>query len=364
MIPGVSSRRASALLLVLLVVGAPAGETLRERASALASAVWQAQADDGTWRSGTYAMLRRGRALTPVMLGALLRLPASLAGPAERRQRGLVAVRAAIAADGSVGADDPDLGEYPTYATAATLHCLVLADDPTDAALRARCAGWLRACQRQEANGFRAGDAGYGGWGFAQPIAPGEAGHVDLAHTRWALQALRAGDALDAPTLTRALAFLARVQRVERTADQPAFDGGFYLSPVAWPANKGDGRWASYASATCDGLLALRAVGSASHLRTAAERWLADHPDWDWPAGIPRDGAEPWGRAVRCYHLAARAEGMAGCTGTWRDELLAALPAPRADGLVVNPHGALMKEDDPLVASALALRALAAALTP
>ncbi|NIP85921.1 MAG: hypothetical protein GTO03_10320, partial [Planctomycetales bacterium] len=76
-----------------------------------------------------------------------------------------------------------------------------------------------------------------------------------------------------------------------------AYDGGFYFSPVVLAANKGrtegsrePAPWRSYATATCDGLLALLAAGvpvEDERVRSA-RAWLARHPRVDLPAGVPR----------------------------------------------------------------------------
>ncbi len=101
---------------------------------------------------------------------------------------------------------------------------------------------FLAAAQFQEANGFDRKSPAYGGWGFDAPRAAGVPGHMDLAHTRRALEALAAFGKWSPydvpifarrPMLDRATAFLAVVQK---QADAP--DGGFYFSPVVETANK------------------------------------------------------------------------------------------------------------------------------
>src|SRR4030095_11872494 len=98
----------------------------------------------------------------------------------------------------------------------------------------------------------------YGGWGMGGPIhRPPEAGHVDLSMTRYVLEALQlAGVPASEAGMTRAHVFLTRSQNP---------DGGFYFSPVNPEINKAGassgGLFASYGTATADGVLALRAVG-------------------------------------------------------------------------------------------------------
>jgi hypothetical protein len=150
----------------------------------------------------------------------------------------------------------------------------------------------------------------------------------------------------------------------------PRFDGGFFFSPIVLDANKGavlsDARGAfhgSYATATCDGLLALLAAGLPKHdARVRAARdWLLGHERLDHPEGIPRDTPQDWGQAVYYYHLAARAEAYAalGLQPRLRARIAPELaPRQRADGSFKNERNHLMKEDDPLLATTLAVIAL------
>jgi hypothetical protein len=65
------------------------------------------------------------------------------------------------------------------------------------------------------------------------------------------------------------------------------------------------------------------------------------------------------------YHVSARSEAYAKLNwpGNWREDLCGFLAnAQRRDGSFVNPEGLLMKEDDPILCSALALTALSHAL--
>lgn len=197
------------------------------------------------------------------------------------------------------------------------------------------------------------------------------------------LQALReAASAHDEP-FTKARTFLRLLRKdPSETRQQPrlnavpdpcrGFDGGFYSSPVILVANKGGetdscASFRSYATATCDGLLALLAAGFGPNDAPvlAARAWLDRHASLDTPEGIPEDDPNQWHRVMFFYHLATRAEVHA-ATG-WPQgtrvrmlELLAERRRP--DGSFANPHGALNKEDDPLLATALVVTALTCAI--
>ncbi|MEO1655090.1 MAG: hypothetical protein AAFU64_16200, partial [Bacteroidota bacterium] len=207
----------------------------------------------------------------------------------------------------------------------------------------------------------------YGGWGFGEShLSPGFVGHVDLSNTRKILQALRDSGFDMRSIQEQAQVFLDRCQN---KGFSEVFDGGFYYSPVLLGTNKAglleakDSTFArSYATATCDGILALLALDSSSQderLQKARE-WLTKEEDWDLPGGIPKDHPQDWAPTLRLYHMAVRAEAYQalGIEGEWRKDLFRALEGfQREDGSFVNPKGARNKENDPLLATTLAVRA-------
>ncbi len=312
--------------------------------------------------------------------------------PADGVERALGFLRAKVNDEGALGLAEPDLLEYPIYATAYALRCLVRTAEERDEVLRQRMKAYLLAQQFAPSCGFEAQALVYGAWGFGGKRSPGAPGHVDLAHTRRVLQALREAGVTDSEVYDRAQAFLRLLQRHPREErPQPSttpgpggkggkapYDGGFYFSPVVLAANKGreepgrDGEPAtfrSYATATCDGLLALRAAGVPrdDERVTAALRWLEEHPRWESPEGIPAEHPEPWGDALRFYHLAVRSEAYAemGGPGDWREKVDRVLaPLQRPDGSYVNTASHLMKEDDPLLATTLAVLAMLGSRKP
>lgn len=298
-------------------------------------------------------------------------------------ERALAFLRRQASDAGVLGVTDADLLEYPTYSTAYALRCLVRARRPTDRALIDKMRAHLASEQYTAESGFPESSPAFGGWGFGGRRARGSAGHMDLAHTRRVLEALREAGQPDAAVYDRALVFLRLMQRhpseprphplpltsTAKPAGGPRFDGGFFFSPVILDANKGavltDDRGAyhgSYATATCDGLLALLAAGlpAGDERVRAARDWLDRHQRLDHPEGVPEDDPQAWGRAIRFYHLAVRAEASAalGQPARLRSQLLLELaPRQRRDGRFVN-ESHLMKEDDPLLATALAVIAL------
>ncbi|QDU91414.1 hypothetical protein Pla175_48370 [Pirellulimonas nuda] len=379
---------ARTLSLALLLAGclaAPAAAGGEDPAEAplrrAAGFLWSQQQADGSWRSQNYGVMRSGQAFTPFVLHTLLGVPEEVCPrPAGGVDKALAFIRGRVAADGSLGHADPDVVEYPVYSTAYGLLCLLkggrtpLADG--DAELVARMAGFLAEAQFRPENGFGPDHPALGGWGFDAPLAPGEPGHMDLAHTRRALEALAAaGPPAAGPLAER---FLARVQHLPDQAglNPPGFDGGFFFSSVVAAANKGrhaeaphQAGYRSYATATCDGVLALLAAGAPPEddRVEAARQWLLGHPRLDYPQGVPTDHPEPWGEAISLYHRAVRAEAYValGWPRGWQAEMAAQIAAQqRPDGSVVNLTSPLMKEDDPLLGTSLASIALTHALSP
>lgn len=348
--------------------------------------LWNQQAKDGGWHSQQYAFLRSGEAMTPVVLSALWEVPETVyPKPPKAMERALKFIRLHVNELGMIGLSDPEIPEYPNYATAYALSCLVRAENPADMQLITRMANYLATEQYRTENGFPMDHLAYGGWGFGGYYPEGSTGHMDIAHTRRALAALQLAGQTDKQVFRRAEIFLRLVQkRPEETRFQPAkqipqeltnrpvpYDGGFYFSPIVHDANKGRetrlaGRpyFASYASATCDGVLALLDCGVPANDQRVVDgvAWLKDHPRLDYPEGIPEQHPEPWGDSIRFYHLAVRAEVYSALDwpGGWRKALGRELADhQRGDGSFQNRDSHLMKEDDPLMCSALAVTALA-----
>jgi hypothetical protein len=356
-----------------------AGEAVVASAAAW---LWAQQDPDGAWRSETYGLLASGQSLTPFVLEALLEVPADVCRPpAGALTRALEAIRLGVGDDGLCGLADPEAPEYPVYTTAHALRCLLRVGAPEDEVLALRLADAL--LTQQLGPDLSDGHPAAGGWGFGlRP--PGHPGHMDVCHTRHVLEALQLAGRVDPDVRAGAEEFLAFVQRhpSDRRPQPPGddagqrgdvpYDGGFYFSPVVQAASKGgvgtteDGTryLRSYASATCDGVLALLAAGVPrfDERVVAAAGWLRRRSRLDVPEGIPDDDPSGWAQAVHFTHLASRAKAwnaLGGPSG-WRGALAAHLAElQREDGSFANAGAHLMKEDDPLLCTGLALLAAA-----
>lgn len=321
-------------------------ESLRKAAQYL----WAQQSEDGGFRSATYGLLRSGQSLTPFVLVALLDAPSGASlNPRRNVERALAFIKANTTADGVLGVMDEATADYPNYATSLAVSAMI----------KSRSAGYekaiepmvaqLRAQQFVEANGWKPQDAPYGGWGMGGSIRrPPDAGHVDLSMTRFVLEALRlSGVPASDEAMTRAQTYLVRSQNP---------DGGFYFSPVNPEINKagqqnGEGGYTSYGTATADGVLALRAAGAPDEdpRVVKAIKWLRDHHRPDRAPGLDKGADQDWESGLRFYYAHAISRIL--------PELPVELPPQAGDGSFRNPNN-LVKEDDPLIATAFALYTL------
>ena len=350
--------RRAFLLNALAVAGATGGAVAtgcsRPRGSAplrkSAQYLWAQQSGDGGFHSATYGLLRSGQSLTPFVLVALLDAPdGASAAPRRGVERALTFIKANTNADGALGLMDDSAADYPNYATALAVSAMVKARSSGYERVIEPMVAQLRAQQFSEAGGWTPKDAPYGGWGMGgSRRRPPEAGHVDLSMTRYALEALRlSGVPASDTVMTRALVYLERSQNP---------DGGFYFSPVNPEINKAGessgGFFASYGTATADGVLALRAAGIPDEDPRIAKaiRWLMDHHQPDQAPGFDAGTDRPWGSGLRFYYAHAISRVL--------PHLPVELPPQAGDGSFRNSNN-LVKEDDPLIATAFALYVMA-----
>ena len=337
---------------LLLGGAAPSSPAVRAAVAWLAAR----QSSDGAWRSDRYAAFRDGDALTPVVLWAL---PPSLA------TRSAMAWLEALT-------DRPRPLAYPLFTASYAAQVFARSGDVRRAAVWADVVESLRI---SPALGWPADSAACGAWSdAAEPpryldplpdmLAP------NLSATLLGIQAMTA----IGRDPRAALPF---IERCQNFADG---DGGFFFAEDDPIRNKagaagtdanGRTRFRSYGAATCDGLLALRACGlGAGHPRVlAATAWLQRHAhgldhSGDWPAD--RIAAR---ESLLFYHAQALAavlalpEMNAEWTSSVRSALTDDLLARQAtDGSWCGEAPASC-EDDPLLATAFGIRALAMSIS-
>jgi hypothetical protein len=264
----------------------------------------------GLWRSTSTEVLGSGQALTPFVLYALSH------APAETLDRHRPLIEQAL--------DRLPLGgnEYPSYSLALSILALRRLRPAQDVSSLVRK---LRSKQLTEELGWSQSDPEYGGWDEGViPARRPQCQRPNLSVTAFACEAL-GGD-------PKAALFAKRCK---------AADGGFLFTPNSLSAYQNKAGRNGYATATFDALRILvpQDPDWASVLRTR------DLPPW-------LDLPEEWGRAMMYYKLFAEAK--VGPSPLIARILLA---HQQADGSWANTNR-LMKEDEPLVATGLALIAM------
>ena len=344
--------------------------------------LWNQQSADGGWHSKTHGIMRGGASLTAYITHTLLQVPTWLYEPEEIQvEKAVQFIRDQCDEFGVVGCLDPDILDYPNYATAYALMVLKEIDEKKDSSLIRLMRTYLIQQQFTAQRGFTKDQAAYGAWGFGESnLTKGQVGHVDLSHTRRVLSALKESSSFAAAAqkaryffrLTQKQPNEIRLHATGSLHKNIPYDGGFFASPVTLGTNKAGiatdslevaNYFRSYATATCDGILGLLASGynTDNQAVSAAFRWLQKHPSWLYPEGIPLDDPEQWHEVMFFYHLAVRTKVYAkmGVEDNWKKKVIKLLEIrQQSNGSFQNPMGAPNKEDDPLIATAFAIEAL------
>jgi squalene-hopene/tetraprenyl-beta-curcumene cyclase len=337
------------------------------------------QAPDGAWRSDIYGPFKDGPSLTSLIAAKLSLLPDNPAA-ARVSERALRFLAGVIKADGSVNSDHGHIA-YPVYTAAGA----VIALSGRDSSYSDARDTWLKyLIERQltEELGWKPSHEAFGGWSYAhdrpQPVngrPPTPLAAPNVSATIFALEALiAAGVTAKDPAVQKSLLFVKRCQNWIDTAEtrDPDFDdGGFYFIVEDPQRNKagivgtdasGRIRYASYGSATADGLRALIACGlEKNHPRiVAARRWLEEHYSASSHPGGYTAERRHMKEAVFYYYCASATKAFIalGIQGDWAADMANTLLGhQREDGSWAN-NVVDVREDDPLVATPFCLQAL------
>lgn len=336
-----------------------------------------AQSTDGRWKSDVYATFRDGTALTPL---AVVALQAADAAPDSRR-RGAAVLAHMVMPDGTIDAG-PDGLPYPVYTAALAVMALSHPENAQFLEARDAWADFLLARQLTEKNGWKPTDDHFGGWGYypGRPRKPDDGEIIpaqqllesNLSATAFAIDALDAAELLDRTTAKSALIFVNRCRNA---------DGGFHFvarDPVrnkaglADPGPTGEPRYRSYGSASADGArseLLLRGRLSDGEPQKPGEigAWLLTHFSADRHPGDYLPAHETHRDAVYYYYAASAAR-------TFRklqvlspetidsidlEQLAAAVAERQATNGSWQNSKTLVREDDPIIATAYAVWTLA-----
>jgi len=377
----------------------PADAGLAERVESSLNAalrfIVSRQSDDGSWRSDVYGTLRDGVTLTPPILKLLTFAASSV--DTDRNHEFLAArdhaaqFMASVLDESGRPRQPPD---FPVYTAALTSIALSRIGGREFEVARDHWLAELRSHQLTEALGWSEDDLAYGGWGYSvlplrHPSNPSVRApfDADLSSTLFAVSGLRlTGTSAQDLAIRRARMFVFRCQNFndDGGGDPDYDDGGFFLTPTNEAQNKagmagvdhaGRRRFHSYGSATADGLRALIRCGlPMDHPRViAARRWLeknfsaTTNPGTFDPVLEHDRGAAYyywcWSvahafRLVGVTHVNATTESDA--MTSWSTLLAEALLRRQCeDGRFENAYS-FVKEDDPLIATSLALGALSA----
>ncbi len=364
------------LFLLFFSIGCQKKElTLEESMQKSITWIWAQQSADGGWHSQTHTVLHDGKVLTPYILFQLSQEKESFQKHAIQIDRALDFIIDSMKT--SMNADSTALIEYPNYSAAYALR--VLHKLNRDTSLQHMIVRYLLDQQFTEHRGFTPDSLAYGGWGYGEPdLKAGEHGHEDMSHTRRVIQSLVESNQLPDSLKPGINLFLKGTQRVQ---DDPRlyegcisrsglpYEGGFVSSVVTLPTNKSQAvfiegagyHYPSYATATCDGLIAMHALGMDTTIAFHdAEEWLKKNKNYSIIDGLLATDPEQWIYVMHYYHLSVRAEAMSLIEplGAWRDSISKMLITEQLpDGDYLNPLGGVNKEDDPLVSTTFCMQA-------
>jgi squalene-hopene/tetraprenyl-beta-curcumene cyclase len=355
---------------------ATAAESLSDRINeSIASAVrylMDRQSSDGAWRSEIYGPFKDGPSLTSLIAATFV----SLESKFDIESASFMAAKyLAAQIDNSL-----DNLTYPAYTAAGAV--IALNQRPEFASQQKAWLNYLRTLQLTEDLGWQPANLAYGGWGYAatglQPLngAPATPLAVpNLSATVFALKALRAAGVCPCdPAIQRAQVFITRCQNWSDESDsrnEIFDDGGFHFLLEDPQRNKagelgldrfGRRRFASYGSATADGFRALAycGLGKKHPRRLAAERWLVRNFSAEEHPGDFQPDREHLRPTLYYYYAASLAQSLqlSDHLRSRAAELASALLSrQRSDGSWAN-SAVDVREDDPLVATPLAIQAL------
>jgi hypothetical protein len=339
------------------------------------------QGEAGGWHSKTYGQLKDGAGVTALVLDAL-----SVSETLQVMHR--AAIRKALAfldrgltKRGTVAGPDGSL-DFPTYAAGLwlTAQQRFSLKEPAYESWRTKLLEYLVQAQVTEPRGFAADSPSYGGWDF---LGPGDAQGIttgtNISVTRYVVEALR-GD-LEWQRARNGSRSLSEVNGMRKSLElakayalccQQA-DGGFAFTCEPASLNNKAAysdteltKPRSYGTATCDGIRALIACGAKSDEEPVAKAmtWLAKRTSLELVPGF--EGFPPeagWDRGLRFYYYAALSRVLSLFPLADRDARRDALTKhviglQMDDGSWVNESDR-MRENDPLIATALAIAALA-----
>ena len=327
------------------------------------------QSEDGGIKSKAYGVLRPGAATTALALYAISHADEqTIKKHREQLAKAHAFLLRGLHEHGKVAAPDGTL-DYPTYGAAMWLVAARRLDLELSDEDRRQLTQWIIDAQLTEAHDISRENIQYGGWDLE--AASGAKGEqlkgTNISITSFALEALQGAMHDDAAAaIERARNWVVRCQNE---------DGGFVFH--VWrphPGNKAmwtdesQGHAISYATPTFDGLRCLSYCGADAddRSRTQALRWVAEHPEVKTVPGFEAKAKETgWSDGLRFYYYFTQAKALPLLPSMEATRRAAALQKllrkeQGKDGSFRNDQPRMF-EDDPILATSLALVALSVA---
>jgi prenyltransferase beta subunit len=335
----------------------------------------QEQGPDGGWHSATYGQLKDGAAVTALAMYALAHLPEKSQSDCKQAwSKASEFLGRGIAKRGTIASPNGTL-DFPTYAAALwlTAQRRWLAET-SSVDNRRTITNYLLAAQIAEPRGFERSSPSYGGWDFlGAEDARGITTGTNVSVTAYVVEVLADEQASRQRTGNREpgklSAALSLAKEYVLRCQQP--DGGFaFTCEPASLNNKAAYRDEkltqprSYGTATADGIRALLACGARPTDEPVAKAltWLSQRPGLEIVPGfevLPPEAG--WQRGLRFYYYASLAPILRHYPDTAdRKKALAehVVALQSDDGSWMNSSDR-MRENDPLIATSLAVVALA-----
>jgi hypothetical protein len=348
----------------------PHGTSSSRRIEAAVRWMISQRSSDGLWHSDHYGNLKGGATITAFCLYALSHVDAEWTQPhREALQASCDALLPVIRQKGFVA--NPDSIEYPVYASAALLVAVHRLQLQMPDEVRGQLVDYLLAAQVDQGEGYELSDPDFGGWdmeGMAQVRRKSTGTNISVG--AFAAEALALEPKARVETaLANYRIWLSRAQNV------PGDGGFFFHADRAHDGNKAgweDGREdssghaaqqqpRSYGTATADGIRGLLACQSDPHLDEliAAVDWFEPRLGGNRVPGFEDSPDPSWSEALVYYYWFSLSKSLECFATKTQDQICAHIverlvESQQPQGYWQNPN-ARMREDDPLIATGLAL---------
>ncbi len=337
------------------------------------------QDDSGAWKSQTYGSMKQGAATTALSLYAMSHLSKELRDAhSEAIEKAIAFLQPGIELRNRTANPEGSL-DHPVYGTAMYLIAMHRIDADLESKQLQGLLRYLIDSQCVEPRGFQAEDPNYGGWDIIGPnVVAGKTSGTNVSITRFAVDALQRFSTKESQTkydlpeslVTETQKSIAVAGKWVKKLHAKSRDGGFIFSPhpgTALNKSKANGnRPLPYGSATSDGLLILKMANGAEGAQfRQASGWLKENSNFPLVPGFESEDFDSgWSRSLRFYYYQAFSSAVSQIDDEkWSVNFTSQLASTirelqQPDGHFAN-DSALMREDDPLIATSFAIIALA-----